>query len=197
MKKANPLYLLVLGLILCSFQCSKDDTLEEEKQTLIGWYMRDLENIPDQSDFNVINEAIYNGEVLKSYSSGDVVASYGLFIDSEGRYSDSAAKFGRLRFAIPSIVNAIQIVDENTLRFYVGSLYVVRANVRQDMLYKLYAGPVFGHMAYYGTGTYYTYTKVDNKLIVSDGNIYTVVDGKLVKDGGSVPFTKYDPTMVH
>ncbi|MBQ4083537.1 MAG: hypothetical protein IJC77_04665 [Bacteroidaceae bacterium] len=188
------LYLLVIVFLS---SCSNDDTVEnlEEKQTLTGWYMLDLENMPYQDDFDEINKAIENNEVLKKYSSREYRASYSLFIDSEGRYGDTGPEFGRLRFSIDNFCAVIHIVDDSTLKLYSGALFVVNSNNKNEMLYKLYAGPIFGHMAYYSESCrYYTYTKVDNKLVVSNGSIYTIVDGKLIEDGSSTSFSKYDPS---
>ncbi len=184
-------------MIVFLISCSNDGAVEnlENKQTLKGWYMLDLDNMPNQDDFDEINKAIENNEVLRKYSSREYRASYSLFINSEGRYGDSGPEFGRLRFSIESICNVIHIVDDSTLKFYIGDLFVVRPSNKNEMLYKLYSGSVFGHMAYYsGSCRYYTYTKVDNKLILSNGNIYTIVDGKLIEDGCSTPFSKYDPS---
>lgn len=163
---------------------------------LKGWYT-DLSQVAKQSDFNVINEAINNGEVLSSYRYGGQVhkhiASYDEFIDSDGLYHDWDASFGRLRFTIQTPIVAIRIVDDQTLISYNPMLYIDGAS-NEDAVYRLYAGPIFGNMTYYGSGSYYTYAKVDNKIIVSNGDIYTVVDGGLIKDGSSGKWSKYDPT---
>ena len=64
-----------------------------------------------------------------------------------------------------------------------------------DVLYKFYAGPIFGKMVYRSENpTYYTYTRVENKIIVSNGDIYTIMeDGSLIEDGSSYKWSKYDP----
>lgn len=179
----------IIGLSSC-------EKLSEGGQgSLTGWYT-DLSQVAKQSDFNAINEAIDNEEVLSSYRTGKYIASYDLFIGSDGQYNDSAASFGRLRFTIPTVINTIRIVDSNTLIFYVGYLYVDGRGYG-DAVYKLYAGRIFGNMAYYGSPTYYTYAKADNKILVSNGDIYTIVDGGLIKDGGSSRLSKYDPTQRH
>ena len=163
---------------------------------LKGWYT-DLNDVAKQSDFNIINEAIDNEEVLSSYRYGGQIhkhiASYDEFIGSDGSYSDSDASFGRLRFTISTPINAIRIVDDTTLLFYVGWRYI-DCRGSGDAVYKLYAGRVFGNMAYYGSPSYYTYAKVENKLVVSNGDIYTIVDGALIKDGISTRWSKYDPS---
>lgn len=162
---------------------------------LKGWYTN-LSQVAKQSDFNKLNEAINNNEVLSSYRYGGqthtYVASRDLFIDSDGMYSDSNAHFGRLRFSIQTPINAIRIGDDTTLLFYVAWLYEDGAS-SDDVVYKLYGGSIFGNMTYYGTPTYYTYAKVDNKIVVSNGDIYTVVDGGLIKDGSSGRWSKYEP----
>jgi len=162
---------------------------------LKGWYTN-LNDVAKQSDFNKLNEAINNGEVLSSYRYGGqthtYVASRDLFIDSDGMYNDSDAYFGRLRFSIQTLINAIRIVDDHTLVFYVAWLYEDGAS-SDDVIYKLYAGSIFGNMTYYGSGSYYTYVKVENKIVVSNGDIYTVIDGGLILDGSSEKWSKYDP----
>ncbi|MBR3758730.1 MAG: DUF1566 domain-containing protein [Bacteroidaceae bacterium] len=78
------------------------------------------------------------------------------------------------------------------MMFYIGYLYEDGAS-NNEALYTFYAGSIFGNMTYYGTPTYYTYAKVDNKLIVSNGDIYTVTSDGLIKDGSSALWSKYDP----
>ena len=83
-------------------------------------------------------------------------------------------------------------MDDNTLLFYVGYLYEDGSDAGEE-LYSFYAGSIFGQMTYYGTPSYYTYAKVDNKLIVSNGDIYTVTSNGLIKDGSSDLWSKYEP----
>ena len=188
------LVLLMATMLNVSFtSCCKDD--EQGGSGLEGWYTN-LSEVAKQSDFNKLNTAISNGEVLSSYRYSSYVASRDLFIGSDGSYNDTNAYFGRLRFSIQNPINAIRIVDDTTLLFYVAWLYEDGAS-SDDVVYKLYAGSIFGNMTYYGTPTYYTYAHVENKIIVSNGDIFTVVDGGLIKDGGSGRWSKYDPTKKH
>lgn len=191
MKKA--LFLLVFGFLLAS--CSDEE--QNEKDSLIGWYIADKEDMPNESDFEEINEAIRNGEVLKRYSSRDVVASYSLFVDADGRFRNSEPEFGRLRFLIRTTATAVQIVDDNTLKEYWGMLYAMKPYVKGTPFYQFYAGPIFNNLAFYAEGTYYTYTREGNKLLLSNGNVYTIVDGALIRDGSSYPYVKYDQTLVY
>ena len=44
---------------------------------------------------------------------------------------------------------------------------------------------------------YYTYTLIGNKIVVSNGDIYTIADGGIIKDGSSAILKKYDPIKLH
>lgn len=191
------LLLPIFALGLCVTSCGDDE--EAVNDGLRGWYTN-LNAVAEKSDFDEINEAIYNGELLSSYKYGgerhDYIAFRSLFIDGDGHYNDTSAYFGRLRFSIQSFINVIHIIDSSTLLFYIAHLCEDGAS-SADAVYKLYAGPVFRYMTYYGTPSYYTYTRVDNKIIVSNGDIYTVANGGLIKDGGSSKWSKYDPSKVY
>lgn len=173
---------------------------EEDKKGggLTGWYT-DISEPAKASDFNEINQAIYDQEVLSSYYYGgsrhNYVASRDLFFYNDGMYSDIDAYFGRLRFKIKSQIESIHIIDDSTLVKYFANLYEDGAYGADgmDAVYRIYAGPVFGNMAYYDSGSYYTYVVAENKLIVSNGDIYTIVDGSLIKDGSSTRMSKYNP----
>lgn len=198
MKKKNLLVIMMTAMLSVGLlSCSSSDNGEGGMGSgLKGWYTN-LSEVAKQSDFNKINEAIQNEEVLSSYNIGGYkytyVASQDLFIDSNGMYDDSNAHFGYLRFSIQSCISAIRIIDDSTLLSYYAYLYEDGAS-SDDAVYSFYAGSIFGNMTYYGTPTYYTYAKVDNKIVVSNGDIYTIVDGGLVKDGSSGRWSKYDPT---
>lgn len=181
--------MMVTSICVVLTSCSDD---ENDSSGLKGWYTN-LNVAPNQSDFYKLNTAISNKEVLSSYRHSSYVASRDLFIGSDGRYDDTDAYFGRLRFSIQNPINAIRIVDDTTLLFYVAWLYEEGAG-SGDEVYKFYAGSIFGSLAYYGTPTYYTYSRVDNKIVTTNGDIFTVVDGGLIKDGSSVRWSKYDPT---
>lgn len=183
--------LLLAVIMLYTTSCKK------ESSGLQGWYT-DLSQPAQQSDFNEINTAINNHELLSSYGSGNnYYATYDLFIDDDnGNYYDGAAYFGRLRNAVNKAIWALQIVDESTLKIYSGVLYPEGGYGTNGMeaFYKLYAGSIFGNMAYYATPTYYTYVKSDNKIIITNGDIYTITGNSLIKDGSSILLSKYDPT---
>ena len=190
--------LMVVAMVSLSLSSCGDDDDDDGGlgSGLKGWYTN-LSDVAKQSDFNKLNDAINNNEVLSSYRYGGqthtYIASRDLFIGGDGMYSDSDAHFGRLRFSIQTPINAIRIVDDQTLIFYVAWLYEDGAS-SEDVVYRLYAGSIFGNMTYYGSGSYYTYAKVENKIVVSNGDIYTVVDGGLIKDGSSAKWSKYDPS---
>ena len=186
---ASTLVLIVMGFMFAT--CSDSDSDSSRNGGLKGLYL-DMNSVAKEADFDEINKAIRNKEVLTSYKYNEYVASRDLFINSDGSYSDSDSHFGRLRFSIKSFINVVRILDDNTLLFYVGYLYEDGSDAGEE-LYSFYAGSIFGQMTYYGTPTYYTYAKVDNKLIVSNGDIYTVTSNGLIKDGSSDLWSKYEP----
>lgn len=180
--------MMVMLISLVFISCSKDK--DDVSGGLTGWYT-DLSYVAKQSDFDEINKAIRNNEELSSYRYNTYVASKDLFL-YDGMYNDSNSHFGRLRFSIHTPINAVRIVDDQTLIFYVAWLYEDGAS-SDDIVYKLYAGPIFGNMNYCGNGSYYSYVKVENKLVVSNGDIYTIVDGGLILEGSTTKWNKYDP----
>ncbi len=177
--------MLTLGLTSC---CG-----DEDSDGLKGWYVN-KSTVATQSDFTEINKAINNDEVLMSYRRQDVVASYNLFIKDNGYYSDVDPSCGRLRFKIKTHIRVIHMLNSNTLEEYNASLYVESKKTGKPV-YKLYTGTVFGNMAYFDDSPRtYTYTVVDgNKIVVSNGDIYTISSGGLILDGTSGIMTKFDP----
>lgn len=192
---------LFLGLLLCSMfmfsSCEDEGLTGSTGKGLVGYYTK-FDWVAQTSDFDEINEAINNHELLADYGKyGKYYATYDLFIDEDGCFSTSDNHCGRLRFSVDNFINVIRILDSNTLLFYSASLYVDGMG-EGDELYKLYAGPIFGNLTYKDTPSYYTYTVIDNnKIVVSNGDIYTIVDGGLIKDGSSSIWSKYDPTKLH
>ena len=95
----------------------------------------------------------------------------------------------------------IHIIDKNTIAIQESSCFLhIEGRGNGEPIYKFYAGPIFGNMEYVTTGSwnYYTYTYIDtNKIFVSNGDIYTIVDSGLIKDGSSGILSKYDPTKLH
>ena len=201
----NMLVFAAVAIIGLGFTSCKDDedapgTSGGTGSGLVGWYT-DLSTVAKQSDFNEINKAINNHELLKSYGGHgtplkEYYATRDLFIWDGGYFSTSDNNCGRLRFSIDGWNNFVRVVDNSTIQRFTGNLCLEGASYGEGKIlaYKLYAGPIFGNMAYYGTGTYYTYVKQGNKIIVTNGDIYTIVDGGLIKDGTSEKLSKYDPS---
>lgn len=100
-----------IGMLLCAIMLSAsasscgDDEKGGGGKGLRGYYT-DLSYVAKQSDFNEINEAINNHELLKSYTYGgerhNYYATKDLFLDSEGGFDDTNPNCGRLRFSINS-----------------------------------------------------------------------------------------------
>ncbi len=200
MKRLMTYCLCAVTMALC-LSCGSDD--ESESSGIRGWYCTEAATA---SDFDEINEAIADNELLSDYKYGGKIHKYyatrDLFIDSDGYFNDSDAHFGRLRFSIDDIVvNVVQIVDNSTLIKYNAMLCESGSSVtrRGEVVYKIYAGHIFGNMDYCDEngGTVYTYVKSGNKIITSSGDVYTFVDGGLLKDGSSMSniMRKYDPNV--
>lgn len=79
----------------------------------------------------------------------------------------------------------IEFVNDNTLYTYhyvCDNQTSLMVNTHSDQ-----AIPMSGHSGwYYDYRTPYTYVFEDNKVIVSNGSIYTYMDGKLYEDGTSI-----------
>ena len=180
--------------------CSDDDGDDDNGGgKMTGWYI-DLNEPATQSNFKIIDEAINNHELLASYSYGgqryNYYATKDLFFSSDGMYTDTDAHFGRLRFSIQSQVTVIHVIDNTTLTKYYADLYRGGAS-SEDKVFKIYAGPIFGNMEYCGSPTYYTYAIAGNKIIVSNGDIYTISTNGLIREGTSSLMSKYDPNVRH
>lgn len=196
---------IILGLLVCGLVCMFSSCEGEGSglgKGLVGYYT-DLSLVAKTSDFDEINEAIRNNELLytSEYTKEKYYATPELFMNEEGMWTDFDHHHGRFRFYIKDILfPVIHIVNDNTLKMQSPSCFLYFEGYGNgEEVYKLYAGPIFGNMAYicYGWRTF-TYTHLDtNKIIVSNGDIYTIVNGGIIKDGSSVILTKYNPTILH
>ena len=201
-----------LGLLVCSmfmFSSCENNGLGSGStgKGLVGYYT-DLSCAAKASDFNAINQAINNGEVLveKSKYRDEVIADYSVFIENNGAWNDTGNNLGRFRFYLSdrnkaSLYPVIHIIDKNTIAKQGMSCFLYKEGYGNgEPIYKFYAGPIFGNMEYVANydWTYYTYTYIaDNKIVVSNGDIYTIVDGGLIQDGRSGILSKYDPTKLY
>ena len=98
--------------------CSKDGGVGSG---LKGYYT-DLSKPAKASDFNELNTAINNGELLTSYHYGGQThnhfAEYDMFVNDDGMYSDSDPSCGRLRWAIEnSQITKTRVVPTHKKRF--------------------------------------------------------------------------------
>lgn len=192
MKKIN--FRLVFATVCILFSFS---SCEDEMGGLTGWYM-DTSDIASASDFAQINNAIENNELLSSYRYGGQTHNYyatpSLFISEDGRFTCYESNLGRVRFTVDAQSKFIQIENNNTIHIHYGWLYVESATSKKDWIYRFYSGPYFGTVSYYDEDpSSYTYTKIDNKIFLSNGDIYTIVEGGLRKDGESHIYKKFNP----
>lgn len=186
--------LLILFLPIFIISCDKIGG-----NSLKGWYT-DLDKVATTSGFNRINQAIDNYECI--YTTGyshnyDKYATRDLFF-KDGRWSSSSANYGTCRF-LPEVgqqIYVVHILNENTLTYYYGWLYDPNyVPSSAEILGKVYAGRNIGELVYYDEfPRTYTYTELDNKLYVSNGDIFTVSSTGLIKDGTNGIMSKYNPS---
>lgn len=183
--KLNRLFFLLTLCLLTS--CNK------EVNSLKGWYTN-LE--VSTRSFDRINQAIDNHEQL----SRGFYATKSAFFDNNGMWSSSDNKYGTCRFLPENrafLYNGYQIIDRSTIIFYIAWLWDPnRVPAGYEVVGRVYAGKHFGELVYCSNQmSYHTYTKVDNKLCLTNGDIFTITSSGLVKDGTSTRFRKYNPSQ--
>ncbi len=190
---------LCLYLSSCGDDNSNEATGYSGGGGLTGWYAN-LNNVAKSSDFTEINKAIENSEVL--YRNN--VASRDLFFRS-GLWWDVEWAHGRFRFCLTNKgktnIKVVHIINDNSIVIYDTELCEessIASSNYGEAVYKFYAGYIFKNMAYYGEPSYYTYTKIDNKIYIpSKGTIYTITGNGLIEDGSSSVLKKYDPSKTY
>lgn len=189
---------LVIGCVMFT-SCGDDGG--DGGDDLTGYYVN-TESLADVLQFSRINTAISNNELLKSYSSAKYYATRSLFFFDNGMWYSSNAHHGACRYMPKNskgqstyLINVVQIVNKNTLAFYVANLWDPdKVPYDADILGSVYAGSNIGDLVYASTSkSIYSFAMVDGKLIVSNGDIYSVVNGGLIKDGTSGIMRKYNP----
>ena len=160
---------------------------------LVGWYT-DLSEVPNSYSFTS-----HNWYIDHSLGLGSIPRES--FFDDEGCFDDRVLEADRLRIKSKAIY-VVRIVDNSMIQSMTGLLCDEGADYgkKKDMIpvYKLYAGSDLGNLIYYAQQpAYYTYVKQGNKIIVTNGDIYTIVDGGLIKDGRTGTLSKYDPSKIY
>lgn len=210
MKKITLLFASILMLMLpCLSAC--DDNEEEggwssSGSSISGWYARssDLNGYSAKSsDFRKIEQAIQEKRLLDSRSVDRLhtlyfYASRDIFVSESGYFRCTGMNhYGDLSGIITSSLYAIHIVDSKTLTFCTFDLFVdedMTSSRDLEKIATIYRGSIFKSVSVYCSSIYYSYAKVDNKLICDDGHIYTVMsDGSIVEDGTSSFMKKFDP----
>jgi len=191
---------LGFGAFLLS-SCEKDKTGNESSS--VEKYYVCTSDIPRAVDFADINQSIRDHELLYSlaYIRGnheyDTYATVDLFFDDEGWWYTYDNHHGDYRFKPDHQQAEVwHFLNSNTVKVAYADLaspsvkdatILVRINVPSPLGNLVMAAPS------YNTTTY-TYQKLDNKIIVTDGTIFTVIDDEtLLKDGSSKRLTQYDP----
>ena len=193
---------LIIILISVNFiACSNDDNVDSPTTGagLKGWYISKNDGAKT-ADFNEINYAIEDNELLYESKYNKYYANRDLFFYDNGMWNDNGWEHGRFRFSIDSQVCIIHIIDETSLVKYYANLFDSKSNTTNELetVYKIYAGPIFGDLDYCGNGKLYTYYQIDNKIVLpSEGDIYTIVNGGLLLEGDDYSnlMEKYDPNQ--
>lgn len=189
----------IIYILLTSLFLSACDNGSLNRSNLFGYYT-DLTAVARTSEFDRINKAIDDHECI--YTTGlshkyDVYATPEIFFDSDGMWNSGDAHYGTCRF-IPkgNPYNGFQIIDSSTIIFYIAWLWDPhRVPAGYEVVGRVYAGKYFGELVYCSNQmSYHTYTKVDNKLFLTNGDIFTITSSGLIKDGSSKVLSKYDPS---
>jgi len=184
---------LSLGVFLLS-SCEKDKTGKGSSST--DAYYVCTSDIPRAADFADINQSIRDNELLYSSYQREVYATVDLFFD-DGWWSSYDNHHGIYRFKPDHQQAEVwHFINDNTVELSFADLaspsvkdatVFVRINVPSPLGNLVMASPS-------GSIITYTYYKRDNKIVITDGTIFTIVDDEtLQKNGTSKRFTQYDP----
>ena len=165
-----------------------------------AWYT-DLTQVAKTSGFDRVNQAIKNYECI--YTTGyshnyDKYATRDVFFLDNGMWYSSSANYGTCRF-MPEVgqqIFVVNIVNRDTMVYYYAWLYdPAKVPSSAQILGTVNAGSQIGKLVYYDDSPRtYTYTRVNGKLYVSNGDIFTKTSSGLIKDGSSGVMSKYDPS---
>jgi len=182
---------VALTLTACGGDDDKDELIEEAGDASIeAWYKSG--DFATASDFEEINVAIDNHELLSSSRyHGDTYAEVDNFFFEGGDHFFTADSYlGRLHLAGPQFTpNVIHIVDDTKIEIYNLDLCKDTGTINSEgsrRIYHFNAGRHFRKMAYYGTPSTYFYVKTDNKIVVSNGDMYALTAEGLIGDSGKI-----------
>lgn len=93
-------------------------------------------------------------------------------------------------------IHSLQILNQNTLVDHYAWLYdPQKVPTAATIAGKIYAGSEIGNLVYYDEEALaYSFYVIENKIFVSNGDIYTIVSSGLIKDGSNSIMNKYDPS---
>lgn len=152
-----------------------------------AWY---TSGFATAADFEEINVAIDNHELLSSSRYHEVYAEVESFLSEDGGWNSFDWYLGRLCEAGPDgWSEVIHIVDDTKIEIYGLHLYKDTGTTNskgERRIYRFNAGRHFGKMAYYGSPSTYFYVKTGNKIAVSNGNIYALTAEGLIGRSGNI-----------
>lgn len=141
--------LSILTLMIVVLSSCSNESEESTFKGMKGWYVN-LKSVARTSDFNRINQAIEDNELLADYRHVDYYATRDLFFDEYGRWSSTAAHYGACRFQPEGyLINVVEIINDNTLRFH-GAWLWDPAYVPNDaeIIGAVYGGKEIGDLVY-------------------------------------------------
>lgn len=209
MTKTLYYYFLTMTLLFGLSACCDDDD-----DDMTGWYAEG--GVPQTSDFVRINRAIEEGQNIlynKAWKRNGmpeyITAEKCMFFPEQSNWENHI-------FSVPQKMNGfwynynswecevvanlgnyddicsksiIHIVDKNTLVWYWAHLFE-NGYGNGEELYTVFGGSSLGNLTYCGEPVYYTFALVDNKLVMSNGNIFTITNSGLILEGQSTVWKK-------
>ena len=155
-----------------------------------SWYTYEGNTFPDASDFREVDDAINNSTVIhynQKTGKPSIIASYSLFVDNNGRFTEEIYVY----YNIPYRLWMVHFINGNTLEK--GWVYGgISSRAVGSTLYSVNAGKNLGTIKYCWQPSTYTYAQEGNKIITTDGDIYTISGDRLIPDGSTRAMVKYN-----
>lgn len=147
---------------------------------IIGWY--GLEHNLNGGPIETLEMSYDYGAYLTINGRGEIIETSPNLGNIEKNVSTA---FSWFRF--------YNIVNSNTIVEHTGGIYEYGASAaaNKELLYKFYYAPLGTLAIYSNESRYYTYWEDEGKLY-TEYDIFTIMSDKLIPDGSSMIFIKYD-----
>lgn len=192
--------------------CSKDNSNGGQSFGSTYLYALDISQLNKHPHYySEIDNAISNNELLYTYEFwyeyGKKVnyhyyyATRDLFVNSQGQITTyNEERYGRFSDVICSSYSGYLIQDSSTildisLHLCADEDWETKPAPWKNNCSKLktvYKGKNFESLSWYISKRPYTYLRQDNKIVLSNGRIFTIIGDELFEDGSSYPHIKFD-----